>query len=96
MAEFRLSPAAQADLDGIFDYSVRQWGVEQALRYTQELEDLCTALAQAPSQGLDCGHIRPRYRRGTAGRHFIYFLVEDYGIAVIRILHQAMDAPRHL
>lgn len=96
MAEFRLSPAAQADLDGIFDYSVRQWGVDQALRYTQELEDLCAALAQAPTHASDCGHIRPGYRRGAAGRHFIYFRVEDYGIAVIRILHQRMDAPRHL
>lgn len=96
MAEFRFSPAAQADLDGIFDYSVRQWGVDQALRYTQELVDLCTALAQAPTLATDCGHIRSDYRRGAAGRHFIYFRVEDYGIAVIRILHQHMDAPRHL
>lgn len=96
MAEFRLSPAAQADLDGIFDYSVSQWGVDQALRYTQELEDLCKALAQTPTLASDCGHIRQGYRRGAAGRHFVYFRVEDYGIAVIRILHQRMDAPRHL
>lgn len=96
MAEFRLSPAAQADLDGIFDYTVRQWGVDQALRYTQELEDLCTALAQVPTLASDCGHIRPGYRRGAAGRHFVYVRVEDYGIAVIRILHQRMDAPRHI
>jgi plasmid stabilization system protein ParE len=29
-------------------------------------------------------------------RHMIYFRVTDYGIAVIRILHDRMDAPRHL
>jgi len=37
VAEFRLSPAAQVDLDGIFDYTVQQWGLEQAERYTQAL-----------------------------------------------------------
>jgi len=26
----------------------------------------------------------------------IYFRVTDYGIAVIRVLHDRMDAPRHL
>jgi plasmid stabilization system protein ParE len=26
----------------------------------------------------------------------VYFRVTDYGIAVIRVLHDRMDAPRHL
>jgi toxin ParE1/3/4 len=96
MVEFRLSPAAQADLDAIFDHSVREWGLDQALRYTRELEQLCATLAKAPGQGADCGHIRPGYRRGVVGSHVVYFRVEPYGIAVVRILHARMDAPRHL
>ena len=50
MPEFRLSPAAQADLDGIFDYTVQHWGLEQAVRYTQVLESACAAFAAAPAQ----------------------------------------------
>jgi toxin ParE1/3/4 len=96
MAEFRLSPAAHAELDEIFDYTASQWGIAQAVRYTQELQRLCEELAEAPTLAADCGHIRPGYRRGAVGSHFLYFRVEDYGIAVIRILHQRMDAPRHL
>lgn len=94
--EFRLSPVAQADLDGIFDYTVQQWGLEQALHYTQELANVCASLAEVPTQAPDCSHIRPNYRRAAVGRHFIYFRIEDYGIAVIRILHQRMHALRHL
>jgi len=74
VAEFRLSPAAQGDLDGIFDYTVQQWGLEQAVRYTLALENACAALAEAPARAQDCSHIRPGYRRGAIGRHFIYFL----------------------
>ena len=95
MAEFRLSPAAQADLDGIFDYSARQWGVAQAVQYVDDLQRVCAELAETPTQAFDFGHIRPGYRRGMAGSHSIYFRIEDYGIAVIRILHQRMDASRH-
>ncbi len=96
MAEYRLSPAAQGDLDGIFDYTVTQWGLEQAVRYTQALEAACADLAEAPSQGQDCGHIRPGYRRRAAEHHFIYYRITDYGIAVMRILHERMLPSRHL
>jgi plasmid stabilization system protein ParE len=41
MAEYRLSPRAQRDLDGIFDYTVTQWGLPQALRYTDLIEAAC-------------------------------------------------------
>jgi toxin ParE1/3/4 len=43
-----------------------------------------------------CDHIRPSYRRRSVERHMIYFRITDYGIAIIRILHDRMDAPRHL
>ncbi|HTY50109.1 MAG TPA: type II toxin-antitoxin system RelE/ParE family toxin, partial [Steroidobacteraceae bacterium] len=62
MTEYRLSPAAQDDLDGIFDYTVKEWGLTQAVRYTQAIETACAASAEAPLQGQDCGHIRPGYR----------------------------------
>ncbi|MDN5864430.1 MAG: type II toxin-antitoxin system RelE/ParE family toxin [Gammaproteobacteria bacterium] len=92
----RLSPGAQSDLDGIFEYTVRQWGLEQAVRYTKMIGNICTALAEDPARAQGCDYIRTGYRRGAVGRHVIYFRVADYGIAVIRILHRRMDAPRHL
>lgn len=96
MVSVRLSPAAQGDLDAIFDYTVQRWGLEQAVDYTQAMQSAWTALAQAPDRSQDCGHIRSGYRRAAVGRHVIYFRVESWGIAVIRILHQRMDPPRHL
>lgn len=96
MAEYRLSPAAQSDLNGVFDYTVRQWGLEQAVRYTQMIERACAMFADAPEQAQDCGYVRAGYRRAAVERHVIYFRVENYGIAVIRILHARMDASRHL
>ena len=96
MAEYRLSPKAQSDLDGIFDYTVTHWGLSQALRYTDLIEAACAGLAEAPLQSQDCALIRPGYRRRNVERHVIYFRPASYGIAVIRILHQRMDAARHL
>jgi toxin ParE1/3/4 len=96
MGECRFSPRALGDLDGIFDYTVARWSLSQALQYTDLIEAACTALAEARHQSQSCDNIRPNYRRRTIERHAIYFRAESYGIAIIRILHQRMDAARHL
>ena len=96
MAEYRLSPAAQRDLDAVFDYTVAHWGLAQAVRYAERIETACADLADAPQQGQGCASIRPGYRRRSVEQHVIYFRPTDYGIAVVRILHQRMDPARHL
>ncbi len=96
MAEYRLTPAAEHDLEAIWIYSARQWGVEQANRYADFLAAAFAELAQSPTSAPACDHIRPGYRRRSVERHMIYFRMTNYGIAVVRILHERMDAPRHL
>lgn len=87
---------SHAPLDGVFDYTVAHWGLPQAMRYTDLIEAACTDLAEAPQQAQGCANIRPGYRRRGVEQHVIYFQLTSYGIAVIRILHQRMDAARHL
>lgn len=90
MAEVRLSPAAQRDLDEEFDYTVAQWGLEQTLHYADLIEAACAALAEEPLQAQDCDHIRPSYWRRGVEQHVIYFRGAPYGIAVVRIVHARM------
>ena len=96
MAEYRLSPAAERDLEGIWKYTRREWGLEQAERYTDLLSASFQELAEAPKSAPACDQIRRGYRRRNVERHMIYFRITDYGIVIIRILHERMDAPHHL
>ena len=96
MAEFRLSPAAERDLEGIWKYTRDEWGLKQAERYVDLLTTTFQALAASPMSARACEHIRKGYRRRGVGRHMIYFRITVYGIAVIRVLHERMDALRHL
>ena len=96
MAEYRLSPAAERDLEGIWKYTREEWGLEQAERYTDLLTAAFHVLAESPKSAPACDHIRPGYRRRNVERHMIYFRTTDYGIAIIRVLHERMDAPHHL
>jgi len=96
MAEYRLSPAAERDLEGIWKYTRREWGLDQAERYTDLLTAAFQVLAESPKSAPACDHIRQGYRRRNVERHMIYIRITDYGIAIIRVLHERMDAPRHL
>ena len=95
-AEYRLAPEAERDLEAIWIYTLEEWGLDQANRYTDELMDTFAQLASGPQLGTACGHIRKGYRRSRVGRHVIYYRITDYGIAVIRVLHDRMSSSRHL
>lgn len=95
-AEYRLTPAAGRDLEKIWGHTRQQWGAEQADRYTDIVTAACAEIARAPITAPACDHIRQGYRRRGVERHLIYFRITDYGVAIVRILHERMDALRHL
>ena len=96
MAEYRLTPAAERDLEDIWLYTLEQWGSAQADRYVDTLAAAFVELARSPKMASACDHIRTGYRRRGVERHMIYLRITDFGIVIVRILHDRMDAPRHL
>ncbi|MEO6824623.1 MAG: type II toxin-antitoxin system RelE/ParE family toxin [Nitrosospira sp.] len=96
MAEYRLTPAAEQDLESIWVYTRQQWGMAQADQYIEILIEIFTKLANSPDIASVCDHIRSGYRRYGVARHILYFRTTDYGIVIVRILHDRMDASRHV
>ncbi|MBV8291482.1 MAG: type II toxin-antitoxin system RelE/ParE family toxin [Mycobacterium sp.] len=97
MSRYVLSPAAQADLEQIWDYTNDHWGVDQAEEYLREVQRAIERAAANPRIGRDCDEIRPGYRKLAAGSHTLFYRVNAEGIIeVVRVLHQRMDVDRHL
>ena len=95
MKVLAFSPAAEADIDGIWNYSADNWGPEQADRYTDEIRDACHALASGRKQGRVV-EVRPRYQKISTGSHVIYYRDQGDRLEIIRVLHSRMDSNRHL
>lgn len=104
----RVSAAAEADLQGILRWTLEHFGAAQARVYSETLAAALEALAAGPTvvgararndiyKGLFTLHVA---RRGRKGRHFVIFRFgRDQGrevVEVLRVLHDAMDLPRHL
>ena len=96
MARYALSPAAQSDLDSIWDYSLRHWGEAQAETYTRSIQAACEALATGTEVGRSAEPIREGYRKLAVGSHVMLFRIRDDVVQIMRILHQRMDVDRHL
>ena len=95
MAKFRVSCVAELDLLDIGKYTLRAWGVDQTIRYLDDLEACCQRLAESPLSGRPCDHVRSGLRRAEHGKHVVFFRQEPGGILVSRILHQSMLPERH-
>jgi len=46
------SPAAIADLEGIWDYTAEQWGLDQADLYIDSIRDACIGLANGEKKAV--------------------------------------------
>jgi len=104
----RLTAAAGADFEDILHWTVEQFGEAQARVYAETLSAALEALTAGPTapgikarddiaRGLFTLHVA---RLGRKGRHFVVFRIgrdrEREVIEVLRLLHDAMDLPRHV
>ncbi|EHG7422967.1 MULTISPECIES: type II toxin-antitoxin system RelE/ParE family toxin [Klebsiella] len=89
-----LTPKAEEDLDIIWDYSFRQFGVAQADEYIGQIAAVFDVLAthnigtQRPELGEDI-YSQP------VEKHMIYFVSSYAVVTIIRILSQSQDISRH-
>jgi toxin ParE1/3/4 len=95
VAAFRFSRRAEVDLLGIGRHTLRTWGVDQTVRYIDELEACCRMLANNPALGRACDHVRPGLRRMERGQHVVFYRENAGGILVSRSLHQRMLPESH-
>jgi toxin ParE1/3/4 len=95
-AEYRLSPKARDDMESVWLYTLSQWGLEQTERYIDDLAAAFQLLSSSPRLGKSCDNIRSGYRKHPTLRHVIYYREIDYGVEIIRVLHDHQLAARHL
>jgi len=82
-------------MEAIWLYSLTEWGAQQTDRYIDDLTAAFEFLAESPKAGTLCENIRAEYRKYPVVRHVVYYRDTDYGIEIIRVLHDRMLASRH-
>ncbi len=96
MKTYQLSNKATEDLHQIASYTKTKFGDLQAKAYLTGLTEIVAQLVGTPSLAHKIPDIRQEYRRYLFQKHAIYFKETEYGIYIVRILHQQMNISLHL
>ncbi|MAU12851.1 MAG: hypothetical protein CL607_23730 [Anaerolineaceae bacterium] len=96
MAQYILSPNAQASLRAIKSYSLNQFGEQQTRIYLQLIATRLQAIAEEPEIGRSRDEIKQGYLSFLAGSHVIFYRKGQGHIDIIDILHQSMEPHLHL
>ncbi len=95
MPEYQFTPEAKNDLQSIIDYTIEHWGKKQAHKYIDGLEELAANLAENPGLGTDRNQLTHGLVSFPYVSHVLYYVVQEHGITIIRILHKSMDSKQH-
>jgi len=90
MKRFVFASVKQNDIEDIWDYSFKEWGIGQAERYIEAIRDTCLALALSYKGGRTVD-VRQGYMKCPTGQHMIYFLESSDRLEVVRILYGKQD-----
>ncbi len=96
MSAVDVSDAANADLDGIYDYGAEQFGEVAAEAYLRRFNGIYDLIRDFPLSGMVQDRVRPAIRSLPCGSHRVYYDVEGGHAIVRRVLHKAVDVERHL
>ncbi len=86
-----LSSLAQNDLTAILEYTIQQWGDNQADKYLEQIKSGLSKIQDNPNIGRVRTDISDRHRSILIEKHIVIYIVQDKQIFVSRILHQSRD-----
>jgi toxin ParE1/3/4 len=86
------APAAEADLETIYDYIATD-NAAAAAKLVARLEELATRLAETPGMGRARAELLPKLRSFPFGNYVLFYRPTEDGIEIVRVLHGGRDVP---
>lgn len=94
MKKVILSKAADIDLEDIFDYTLEEFGLDQAIFYVSGFDEVFGVISGNPEIGRERKEIREGLRSFSKERHVIFYRILNDHIRIVRILHGSRDLPK--
>ena len=88
--------AAVADLQSIRSYTLETWGAGQECVFVDSLWNQFEEIMKNPQRWRFRNDLFPGCQLAAQGKHVMLFRVQGRILQIVRILHAAMDFPRHI
>ncbi|WP_417619609.1 type II toxin-antitoxin system RelE/ParE family toxin [Parasphingorhabdus sp.] len=94
-ADLRLSRRAASDLAEIADYTILEFGIDQARLYRDQFQACFRSFLANPQLGRSAGEVAPGLRRIRQQAHVVFYRVERDGLLIVRVVEHGMDFKRY-
>ena len=91
---YQFSTAADHDLEEIFDHTLEEFGLDQAIKYVSEFDPVFEQLVKNPEMGRNRNEIKPDLRSFPKESHIVFYRIIRDHIRIVRILHGSRDIPK--
>jgi toxin ParE1/3/4 len=96
MSNVQFTNAARKDLREIFTYTTKTWGRAQARQYSEQLKQHTIAIGELRAHSKPILGASADVHQSHCRKHIFVFERQGDKVLIVRILHEAMDIPRHL
>lgn len=92
MVSYVVSPEADDDLEGIFDYTWQQWGEHQARKYLLSFHKCVDALATGKALSKDLGSLVLGMKMVRCEHHYVFCrILPGRTPEIYAVFHEKMD-----
>jgi len=96
MENYNLSTIAMLDMVGIYKRGIKYFGVNQAVKYQYELEDIFYELSKRPEIARDGSTLKNNLKFFRYKGHYVFYEFEKKSeIFIIRVLGKRMNFIEH-
>ena len=81
---YELSEKVDLDIDEIFDYTEKEFGLEQAVKYVSEFDTVFNQLIDNPKLGKKRNEIKDGLRSFPKSSHIIFYRILNDRIRIVR------------
>ena len=96
MKKYTTSGKSDRDITDIYKYTALNFGFAKAGHYLEGLYQQFARLGEHPGIGQAFPIGKKNYRRFEYESHMIFYRKRAKDILIVRVLHERMDAKRHL
>ena len=97
MKKLKLHPRIDNMLREIWRHSFYKWGIQQADKYLENIEDYLVKISQGNIKGKSYKVIEDYKLKYTLiQKHYVFYVEETEYVFILAILHSSMDLPNRI
>ncbi len=86
---------ADEDIRSIFDYTISEFGLNQAEKYYHGLQVKFSSILEGTAHIQDYSFVKEGLKRTNYQNHAIYHKTTKEQVSILRVLYQRMDQLKH-